>query len=128
MSVTYVVEDPWEAFMAKMASVFKDGVEIKVVYDGIEASVSLDAKALERIASVLEKGTPLEVALGIDLPKILESLDGESLELTVKTSEFETTCRIRGEALNALREAMKHNPLDGDTLVMISRMLKVVVA
>lgn len=128
MGVTYVVEDPWEAFIAKMAGVFKEGVEIKVVYDGIEASVSLDAKAIERIASILEKGAPLEVALGIDLPRILESLEGEALELTIKTREFESRCVIRGEALKAFREAMKHNPLDGDTLSMISKMLKAVVA
>ena len=128
MSVTYIVEDPWEKFMAKMASMSKEGVQVKVSYDGIEADISLDSKALERVAKVLEQGVPLEIALGIDLPKILSSLEGEKLVIYVKTSEFEATFSISGETLKAFREALEHNPLDGEALQMISKLIKMVVA
>lgn len=125
--VVHAVKDPWEGFVHRFVSSFRDGVEIHVSYDGIEAGVALDEKALERLAKLFEKGVPLEVALGIDLPRILASLEGEELTMTLKTKEAEATFRFSGEVLRAFRQAMQHNPIDGDVLKMFSKLLRGVV-
>jgi hypothetical protein len=128
MRVTYSVKDPWEGFIYKFARRIKDGVEIKVSYNGIEAGVSLDEKAIERLSTLFEKGVPLETALGIDLPKILSSIEGEQLDITLKTKESELHIKLVGEALTEFRNAMQHNPIDGETLQMLGRLLKELVS
>ncbi len=124
MRVTYTVKDPWEAFIYRFAEMIKEGVEMKVSYDGAEAGASLDGKLLKRLATLFERGVPLEVALGIDLPRMLTSLEGEELEMTIKTKESEGRMVLRGATLAEFRNAMQHNPIDGDALQMLSKLLK----
>ncbi|MFQ5838333.1 MAG: hypothetical protein ACE5HJ_06070 [Thermoplasmata archaeon] len=124
MSVTYTVKDPWERFIYRFAEMIKDGVEMKISYDGTEAGVSLDSKALGKLSTLFESGVPLEVALGIDLPRMLSSLEGEQLDITLKTKESKLHVRLTGEVLAEFRIAMQQNPLDSETLQMLSKFLK----
>lgn len=128
MRVTYVVKDPWEVFIYKFSEAIKEGLEIKISYDGIEAGVNLDKKALERLATLFEKGVPLEIALGIDLPKILASLEGERLEITLKIKDSEIHTILTGDVLAEFRNAMQSNPIDGETLQMLGKFLKRLVS
>ncbi len=125
--LAYVVKDPWERFIYSFGEALKGGVEIKVLYDGIEAGVSLDRKALERLASLFEKGVPLEVALGIDLPRILSSLKGEELVMSFRLGESELTVKLTGDVLESFRNAMQSNPLDGETIRMLGRLIRRVI-
>jgi 3-keto-L-gulonate-6-phosphate decarboxylase len=128
MRVTYYEKDPWEYFIYKFAKTIKEGVEVKISYDGIEAGISLDEKALEKLATLFEKGVPLEIALGIDLPKILSSLKGERLDIVIKTKGSECHIKLMGEVLEEFRNVMQHNPIDGETLQMLGRLLKELVS
>ncbi len=127
MRVTYYEKDPWEYFIYTCAKTIRQGLEIKILYDGIEAGVNLDEKALKKLADLFEKGVPLEVALGIDLPKILSGLKGEKLEIMVKTKDSECHIKMTGEVLEEFRNAMQHNPIDGETLLMMGKLLKEVM-
>jgi hypothetical protein len=124
MTVSYVTEDPWEKFVFRFSEMMKDGVEVKISYGGMEAGVNFDLKALENLATLFEKGVPLEVAVGIDLPRMLSSIEGEELDITLKTKETELNLKITGEVLAEFRKAMQHNPIDGEVLVMIAAFLK----
>jgi len=124
MTVSYVTEDPWEKFVFRFSEMMKDGVEVKISYGGMEAGVNFDLKALENLANLFEKGVPLEVAIGIDLPRMLASIEGEELDITLKTKEAELNLKMTGEVLAEFRKAMQHNPIDGEVLAMISAFLK----
>ena len=127
MSMSYIVKDPWEGFIYRFLEGIKDGLEIKVSYNGIEAGVNLDREALEKLASLFERGTPIEVALGIDLPRILSSIEGKELTMVLKSRDTELNLRITGDALNAFREAMQHNPIDGEAISMLGKLLRRVI-
>ena len=124
MAISYVVEDPWEMLVFRFAEMMKDGVELKVSYGGMEAGVNFDLKALENLATLFEKGVPLEVAIGIDLPRMLSSIEGEELDITLKTKEAELNLKMTGNVLAEFRKAMQHNPIDGEVLAMIAAFLK----
>jgi hypothetical protein len=124
MSVAYAVKDVWEYFIYKFGESLKEGVEISVKYDGIEAGVSFDVKALKKLAELFKKGVPLELAVGIDLPKILSSLEGEALEISIKTVDAEVNMVLKGEVLKEFRAAMESNPIDGETLEMMGKFLE----
>ncbi len=124
MRVTHAGRDPWERFIYRFGEMLKGGVEVKIAYDGTQAGVSLDEKGLEKMATLFEGGVPLEVALGIDLPKMLASLEGEELEITIKTKEAEGTMRLTGGSLAEFRQAIQDNPVDGESLLMVSRFIK----
>ncbi len=124
MRVTYVGKDPWERFIYRFGEMLRGGVEVKISYDGTQAGVSLDEKGLKKMASLFEGGVPLEVAVGIDLPKMLASLKGDELEITVKTKEAEGTMKLTGESLAEFRKAIQDNPVDGESLLMVSRFIK----
>ncbi len=124
MTVSYVTEDPWEKFVFRFSEMMKDGVEVKISYGGMEAGVNFDLKALENLANLFEKGVPLEVAIGIDLPRMLASIEGEELDITLRTKEAELNLKMTGEVLAEFRKAMQHNPIDGEVLAMISAFLK----
>ncbi len=127
MGVSYVMDDPWEKYVYRFSEMIKEGVEIKISYGGVEAGLNFDVKALENLARLFEKGVPLEVAIGIDLPKMLASIEGEVLDLKIKTKDAEITATLSGETLSEFRRAMQHNPVDGEVLLMISKFLKKLV-
>ena len=124
MAVSYVTEDPWEMLVFRFSEMMKDGVEVKISYGGMEAGVNFDLKALENLANLFEKGVPLEVAIGIDLPRMLSSIEGEELDITLKTKEAELNLKMTGDVLAEFRKAMQHNPIDGEVLAMIAAFLK----
>lgn len=124
MTVSYVTEDPWEKFVFSFSEMMKEGVEVKISYGGKEAGVNFDLKALENLANLFEKGVPIEVAIGIDLPRMLASIEGEELDITLKTKEAQLNLKMTGEVLAEFRKAMQHNPIDGEVLAMISAFLK----
>ncbi len=124
MGVSYVIEDPWERFVFVFSEMMKDGVEIKISYGGMEAGINFDVKALENLANLFEKGVPMEVAVGIDLPKMLSSIEGDVLDITMKSKEAELNFRLSGKALSEFKKAMQQNPIDGEVLLMISKFLK----
>jgi|GEM_PF-2759571 hypothetical protein len=128
MTVSYVTEDPWEMLIFRFSEMMKDGVEVKISYGGMEAGVNFDLKALENLATLFEKGVPLEVAVGIDLPRMLSSIEGEELDITLKTKETELNLKMTGDVLSEFRKAMQHNPIDGEVLAMIAAFLKRLVA
>ncbi len=123
MSVTYLSRDPWEYFIYRFGESLKKGLKINVKYDGIEAGVSLDRDALKKLSTLFKKGVSLEVALGIDLPKILSSIEGEALEISISTDEAELNMVLKGDILKSFREAMEANPIDGETLEMLGRFI-----
>jgi hypothetical protein len=124
MTVSYVTEDPWEMLIFRFSEMMKDGVEVKISYGGMEAGVNFDLKALENLATLFEKGVPLEVAVGIDLPRMLSSIEGEELDITLKTKETELNLKMTGDVLSEFRKAMQHNPIDGEVLAMVAAFLK----
>ncbi len=79
---------------------------------------------LEKLSTLFEKGVPLEVALGIDLPKMLASLEGEELDITVTTKEAKLHATLTGETLSEFRKAMQANPVDGEALQMVSKLIR----
>ena len=127
MGVSYIVEDPWEKFVYKFSEMMKDHFEIKISYGGMEAGVNFDVKALENLANLFEKGVPLEVAVGIDLPKILASIEGEELNINFRTKDAEMSFKLRGNTLSEFKKAMQQNPLDEEVLLIISKFLKKLV-
>lgn len=124
MGVSYVMEDPWERFVFVFSEMMKDGVEIKISYGGMEAGINFDVKALENLANLFEKGVPMEVAVGIDLPKMLSSIEGDVLDITMKSKDAEFNFKLSGKALSEFKKAMQQNPIDGEVLLMISKFLK----
>ncbi len=125
--ISYVTEDPWEIFIYKLSEAVKDGIDLKINYGGMEAGVSLDLKAIEKLSELFSKGVPLETAIGIDLPKMLSSIEGDELDITIKTKECELNFKLKGESLQEFRKAMQSNPIDGEVLLMISTYLKKLV-
>lgn len=128
MGVSYVMEDPWEMYVYRFSEMIKEGVEIKISYGGMEAGLNFDVKALENLANLFEKGVPMEVAVGIDLPKMLSSIEGEELNISLKTKDAEMTFRLSGETLSEFKKAMQQNPIDGEVLLMVSKFLKRLVS
>ncbi len=128
MGVSYVMEDPWEMYVYRFSEMIKEGVEIKISYGGMEAGLNFDVKALENLANLFEKGVPMEVAVGIDLPKMLSSIEGEELNISFKTKDAEMTFRLSGETLSEFKKAMQQNPIDGEVLLMVSKFLKRLVS
>lgn len=127
MTISYVTEDPWEKLVFRFSEMMKDGVEVKISYGGMEAGVNFDSKALKNLATLFEKGVPLEEAIGIDLPRMLSSIEGEELDITLKTKEAELNLKMTGDSLAEFRKAMQHNPIDGEVLTMIAAFLKKLV-
>jgi len=128
MGVSYVMEDPWERYVYTFSEMIKEGVELKISYGGMEAGLNFDVKALENLANLFEKGVPMEVAVGIDLPKMLSSIEGEELNISLKTKDAEMTFRLSGETLSEFKKAMQQNPIDGEVLLMVSKFLKRLVS
>ncbi len=124
MRATYVGRDPWERFIFQFGEMLKGGLEVKITYDGTQAGLSLDAKGLAKLATLFERGVPLEVAMGIDLPKMLASLEGEELDISLTTKESELRAKLTGGALSEFRKAVQDNPVDGEALQMVSRLIK----
>ena len=128
MGVSYVLDDPWEKYVYRFSEMIKEGVEMKISYGGVEAGLNFDVKALENLANLFEKGVPLEVAIGIDLPKMLSSIEGDVLDISMKTKDAEMTFRLSGETLSEFKRAMQHNPIDGEVLLMVSKFLRRLVS
>ncbi len=127
MAVSYVTDDVWESLIHTCSEMIKEGLEVRVSYGGMEAGISFDENAMKKLAELFESGVPLETAIGIDLPRMLSSIKGDLLEISLKTRDSEINFTLKGESLEKFRSAMQMNPMDGEVVSMISSYLKVLV-
>ncbi len=55
---------------------------------------------------------------------MLASLEGEELDISLTTKESELRAKLTGGALSEFRKAVQDNPVDGEALQMVSRLIK----